>query len=65
MISKEELESEGLTTENGFEYYDYPTFDFMFDVKQQQLFTHCEVTGKVDYLCPMNNIEKLKEIILL
>jgi len=63
MITKEQLKENGFSSKNGFEYYDWGTWDFMYNIKTQKLYSHCEVYGDVDFLANVNNIEKLKKLL--
>jgi len=65
MITKEQLKNIDFYTKDGIEYYDYWSFDFMFNIKTQKLYSHCETYGDVEYLTSVNEIEKLKEILEL
>jgi hypothetical protein len=65
MITKEQLKNIGFYTTDDVEYYDYWSFDYMFNIKTQKLYSHCEVYGDVEYLTIVNEIEKLKEILEL
>lgn len=65
MVTKQQLNS--LHFYNGkssHEFYDNGP-DFMFDIKTQKLYDHCEVAGVLDVICKVTDFEKLKEILNL
>jgi hypothetical protein len=63
MIKKEELNSIGFRSGNGYEFYDVGSWDFMYNIKTQKLYSHCEVHGDLEFLTSVNDIEKLKELL--
>jgi len=65
MITKGQLEDIDFRTLDDVEYYDVGTWDYMFNIKTQKLYTHCEVYGDVEHLADVSDIENLKEILEL
>ncbi len=63
MITKEQLEDIEFHSRDGCEYYDVGNWDFMYNIKTQKLYSHCEIYGDVEFLANVNNIEKLKDIL--
>jgi len=63
MIRKEELNSIDFRSDNGYEFYDVGIWDFMYNIKTQKLYSHCEVYGDLEFLTSVNDIEKLKELL--
>lgn len=57
-IKREDLEKIDFISDNGYEYYD-GVFDFMFDVKEQCLYSHCEVDGKLEKIGVVKSIGEL------
>lgn len=64
MITKEQLNSiEFYNANYSNEFYDVYGPEFMFDIKSQTLYEHCEVDGVKDALCKVTDFEKLKEVL--
>lgn len=63
MISKEQLESIGFSTEDNTLYYDAPNWDFEYNIKTQELFSFNELDGETEFLCRVTDINKLEELI--
>jgi len=63
MISKEQLESIGFSTEDNTLYYDAPNWDFEYNIKTQELFSFNDGYGEPEFLCRVTDINQL-EIIL-
>ena len=63
MITKEQLEEIGFSSTDDCEYYDVGSWDFIYNIKTQKLYSHCEVYGDVEFLANVNNIEKLKKLL--
>ena len=38
-------------------------FDYMFDIKTQILYSHCEVNGNIEELALIKTIEQFKELL--
>lgn len=65
MINKEQLNSINFYSDFKYhEFYDNGP-DFMFDIKTQMLYDHCEVDGVLDVICKVTDFEKLKEVLSL
>lgn len=62
MIRVDELRDKGLITKNNWEWYN-GHFDFMYNSKTQELFSHDEVDGQLDFLCKVNNTPQLVDIV--
>lgn len=62
MITKEQLENIGFHSTDSTEYYDWGSWDVMFNIKTQILYSHCEVNGDVEELTRVTDINKLVEI---
>ena len=62
MITKEQLETIGFHSKDNTEYYDWGSWEVMFNIKTQTLYEHCEVNGVGEELGKMTNINTLIEI---
>ena len=63
MITKEQLEKIGFRSTDTTLYYDVDTWDYEYNIKTQELFSHCEVYGSTEFLTKVTNIEKFIELI--
>jgi len=63
MITREQLKEVGFTSRDYTLYYDAYTFDYQYNVKTQELFSHCEVAGDTELITRVTDIEKFKELI--
>jgi hypothetical protein len=61
MITQEQLESIGFRSKDGHEYYDVGTWDMMYDIKTQTLYSHCEVDGVGEKHGRITDIQMLKD----
>ena len=62
MITKDELESVGFFSDNGYEFYDSNGPDSMYDIREQTLYEHCEVHGVLEKLAVITKLEDLIEL---
>jgi hypothetical protein len=62
MITKEELFKVGYHTNDGTEFYDGNGPQSMYNIKEQTLYSHCEVDGVGEKLCMVKDINKLVEL---
>jgi hypothetical protein len=64
MIKEEELEELGFFPNwNTFEFYDGFSCDWMYNIKTQTLYAHCEYSGDLDEMAVFTKEEDLKEFL--
>lgn len=61
MITKEELESIGFQSIDGHEYYDCGSWEMMYDIKTQTLYSFCEYKGLGEKHGRITDIQMLKD----
>jgi len=65
MITREQLREVGFSSRDYRLYYDAYTFDYLYNINTQELFSHCEVSGDTELIARVTNIEIFKELIEL
>ena len=64
-ITKAQLEAIGFRSKDATLYYDVGDWDYEYNIKTQELFSHCEVDGVTELITRVTSIEKLEELIEL
>lgn len=65
MITKDQLNSIEYFSNDGTEYVLAPVWDYLFNIKTQELFCINDGFGEPEFLCRVNDFEKLKELLNL
>ena len=63
MITKEELNSIDYVSEDGTEYVCPGDWEYMFNIKTQELWNINDGFGEPEILCRVTNIDKLKDLL--
>lgn len=63
MITKEQLNQICFYSNDGTYYYDEGTFDYEFNIKNQELWYYNDGCGGEEFLCKVTDIEELKTLI--
>jgi len=62
MVSKEQLNEIGFKSSDNYQFYDWGSFNIMFNIKTQKVFTHDEVYGVCEEICIIRDIDHLIEV---
>ena len=63
MITREQLKELDFLSTDYTLYYDVGNWDYEYNIKTQELFSHCEVDGTTEFIARITDIEKFKELI--
>ena len=63
MITKEQLNSISYTSIDETEYVDIESWDYMFNIKTQELWFINDGVDEPELLCRITNFEKLKDLL--
>jgi len=63
MINKEQLNSINFISDDGTYYYDKGTFDYQYNIKNQELWYYNDGYGDEEFMCRVTDIEELKNLI--